>query len=258
MAHNIRETTVEIIESLDNHIAQVVQSCASLEEAAQRVTNFLFEVYEDSIMMIRFFATIPFHQLPVSTQRAANTLAEAEGITALMRDDTPVLTLLGARGGVEMQNVKLSFGIPLVSPEFIASIPMIAELLTELGFPVNGQKRMRPGIGKNGDFETTSISFLSGIFYVPDAQHAVNARGEKIISAVDRIAACSSDILSKVQTIFGIGGAYIQGSFMTIIVFSRESLDRKTVELFMPVAKFFKTSTIKLVMKGKFFHKEEN
>jgi hypothetical protein len=252
MSEKISATTVKTIADFKDTIKDLLTPCVSLEEAAQTFTNFLFEEFEESIILIRFFATIPFGKLRASTKTSVSNLADTEGITSLIDDDTPVLTLLGVRGGQEIRNSRQYFGIPLASTDFIASIPMISQLLKELGFDLNWDKKKKSVI-QDKDIETSSIGFLSGVFYVLDAQHAMNANGEKLLSAVDRIAAYNIENISDVETIFGIGGAYVSGPFIAIIVFSKESLHKQTVEQFMPLANYFKTSTVKLALAEQFF-----
>ncbi len=252
MSRKISDTNVETIKTLKEKIEKVLRACSSLEEAAQTFTNLLFEEFEEAIVLIRFFATIPFKKLPISLQFAVNKLADVEGMTTLINDDTPVLTLLGSRGGEEIRNFRQYFGIPLASTDFIDSIPMVSQLLKELGFDLNWEKDRGKTIQER-DIETNSTGFLSGVFYIPDAQHAVNTKGEKILSVLDRVATYNLETISEVETIFGVGGAYISGPFIAIILFSQESLEKEVVERFMPLANYFKTSTLKLVLNGRIF-----
>lgn len=253
MPQKLRDTTGETIKALKQSIETSVKACVSLEEAAQTFTNLLWEEFGESIILVRFFVTLPFSTLPDRYQRSVGQLAEGEGVTPLLGDHTPVLTLLGSRGGEEIRNVKQYFGLPLVSYGFIESIPMISDFLKELGFSLNGEKASRNNTQDTGDIETNSVSFLSGVFYVPEAQHAVNGKGERIFSAFDRIAAYNSENFSEIQTIFGIGGAYISGPFIAILICTKEALEKKMVEQFIPVANYVKTSTTKLVLGDKIF-----
>jgi hypothetical protein len=253
MSKNIGETTIKTIRDFGKQINSTLKTCTSLEEAAQKFVNFLFEEFEESIVLIRLFATIPFGMLPASNQNIVTKLADAEQMTPLIRDDTPVLTLLGSRGGEEIRNCKQYFGIPLTSLEFVQSMPFIANLLKELGYELEWNERQTSLIQER-DIETDSIGFLSGVFYVPDAQNAVNAKGEKILLTVDRIAVYNTNALSEVETIFGVGGAYIgDDSFIVIAIFSRETFGEIIVKRFMPIANYFKTATLKLIAEGKLF-----
>lgn len=253
MPQRLRDTTVETIRTLKQSIETSVKACVSLEEAAQTFTNLLWEEFGESIILVRFFVTLPFSTLPDRYQRSVAQLAEGEGITPLLGDHTPVLTLLGSFGGEEIRNVKQYFGLPLVSYGFIESIPMISDLLRELGFSLNGKKEPGDNTQDAGDVETKSVSLLSGVFYVPHTQHAVNGKDERMLLAFDRIAAYNSKSLSEIQTIFGIGGAYISGPFIAILICTKEALERKMVEQFIPVANYVKTSTTKLVLENKIF-----
>jgi hypothetical protein len=252
MPEKISAITAKKITDLKETINTLLQPCESLEEAAQTFTNFLFEEFEASIILTRFFTTIPFGKLRAPTQTSVITLAKREGIASLIKDDTPVLTLLGTRGGREIQNSRQDFGIPLTSADFVASLPMISQLLKELGFGLNWDTKKEPVV-QGHNIDTSSSGFLSGMFYVPDAQHAMNARGEKLLSAVDHIAAYNTECLSDVETIFGIGGAYVSGPFIAIMVFSKEALDKRTVELLTPLANYFKTPTVKMAFDEHFF-----
>jgi hypothetical protein len=254
MPQKLGETTIATITAFKQSIAPTLQSCLSLEEAVQTFTNLLGEAFGESIILVRCFVTLPFGTLPTRYQQAVVQLAAGEGITSLLGTQTPVLTLLGSLGGEEIRNVKQYFGLPLVSSGFIASIPMIAELLRELGFSLDGPKGSENPTQDTGDIETNSGKFFSGIFYVPDAQHAVNGKGESILSALDRIAIYHSDRLAEIQTIFGIGGGgYLSGPFMTILICTNEALAKNTVEQFVPIANYVKTATIKFLLNEHLF-----
>jgi len=88
---------------------------------------------------------------------------------------------------------------------------------------------------------------MSGVFYVPDAKTTVDAKERKIIAATEFVENYA------VKTVFGTGGAYMGGTFITIIAFTRESLEKSLVEPFILVVNYFKTSTMRLVMEGKIF-----
>jgi hypothetical protein len=57
-----------------------------------------------------------------------------------------------------------------------------------------------------------------------------------------------------VKTVFGIGGGYLGGdTFVTNIVLTREMVEKRQVERFMPVVNTFKTGTMSLVFAKKVF-----
>jgi hypothetical protein len=73
MSKSISETTLETMRGLGQYIDETVRACHSLEEAAQKFVNVLFEEFEESIVLIRMFATIPFGTLSASNQRIVTT-----------------------------------------------------------------------------------------------------------------------------------------------------------------------------------------
>ncbi len=254
MPYTLRHTTVQTIQVIESKMPALLKGCATLEGAAQTMTNFLFEEYEDSILLIRFFTTMPFGTLPKTIQKTALRYPREEAVISLIHEETPVLTLVGLRGGVEMRNVKYNFAIPLVSKEFLHSIPMISQLLEALGFelpheilaPKNTDRRPRDGApAPPGD--------LSGIFYLTDVQQSARRETYQIVSEAERIAIYTPDILSNIDTIFAIGGAYCQGPVIAVVIFSKESLEQATARVFIPLIKSFTFSTQHLIEQEKLF-----
>jgi hypothetical protein len=71
------------------------------------------------------------------------------------------------------------------------------------------------------------VSRLRGSFYVRDAATDLDSSGRKIIASQDFVAQ------HKVQTVFGFGGGYLATSaFVVFIVFTREIIEKETVEQF--------------------------
>ena len=118
MSQTFNDISIETIKQLKQRIERLLPPCSSLEEAAQKFTNLLFEEFQDSLILVRLFATIPFGQLSESHQRIIVELAETEGIESLLQEETPVLTLLGTSGVEEAHHNRLHFkqhlGVPLV------------------------------------------------------------------------------------------------------------------------------------------------
>lgn len=216
------------------------------EEASQACTDVLFGRFAESLPLVRVFATIPFGALSRRKQQIAEAMVHGKGAAAQLVEQTPVLTLFGTRGDQPAWNDRrTSKGhevIPLASPEFIDSVPMIARLLTELGAdPGRGAadpKRVAEGVLPGG---------LGGVFHVDDAATAVDAAGRKIIGSQDFVRD------SGVRTVFGVGGTYSGGTVVAIILFTREALPRSVSHRFLPIVNHFKSLTLNYVVRGKFF-----
>lgn len=249
----ICEATRETLAALKTRIDQELAQCRSLEEAGQTFTNLVFETFEESLTILRFFATIPYGALPPAYQSVVDMMVNSHANTVDMQEDSPVLTLLGTRGGEEdLRNTRHAFGIPLSSAEFVDSIPIVSYLLQEIGCDLNWEKHQRHRLEEH-DVETESTGFLAGMLYVPDAQHAVDGNGEKLLRVVDQLPLYSMASILDVHTIFGIGGSYITGPYIAAIFFSREDLTKHQVERLMPLANYFKIATLTLASDEKIF-----
>ncbi len=112
----------------------------TLEAAAERSVEFFRRELVDergqpACALVRFFKTHPYRDLP-------------EGLQAVVREASPeavsipdlrCLTLVATRGDEEDWNSRLTSrghrAIPLMSVEMVQQAPMIAQLITQLGFP---------------------------------------------------------------------------------------------------------------------------
>lgn len=244
----IGDVTVFSINALRSKIEERIKGCAYLEDAAQKYTDVMYEEFEDSIVLVRFFATCPFGKLPVPNQKFVTRLTASAGISSLVNDQMLVLSLLGTRGERAAWNNRHRsqghVGIPLASGAFIEAIPMMSRLLKELGLNLDWID--------SGDTKVVAktIGAMAGVFYVPDAKTAVDQKGRKIIAAQDFVSG------HNVKTVFGLGGGYLTSSvFASNIVFCREAIEKSQVELFIPVMNTLKTGTMRLASHRKIFAK---
>ena len=60
--------------------------------------SILYEALQESIILARFFATIPFEELPEPNKQFVMNIAHSADISELIREQTMVLSLLGTRG----------------------------------------------------------------------------------------------------------------------------------------------------------------
>ena len=235
----------ENMKVLGTTLQSSVKSCTCLEQAAQKWTDLMYQEFSDSIVLSRVFATIPFGELPDFNQKFVTTLASSKNITTLLNDDLPVLSLLGSRGRKAAWNDRRSsqghIGIPLASADFIESIPMVSRLLKELGVDFAWLKEFDTDIVKE------KIGTISGLFYVPDAPTSVDAKGRKIIAAQDFVQS------NSVKTVFGMGGGYLRGTIIVMIVFTDEVLEERDIERFMGLVNYFKSPTQAFVREKKIF-----
>ena len=215
---------------------------ATLEAAAQGTVKAIYEQFQESMVLVRLFVTIPFAGLPPEVQAAANEMAaSAAQATA---GHTPVLTLLGTYGDEESwrdrRRSRGHVGIPLVSSTFISAIPMLARLLEELGVDIEWFD--------SADLKTFVEAglFKSGSFHVSDATSVVDARGRKVIAAQEFVQR------HGVQTVFGAGAAFLGTPNMSaLICFTREPLEPEVSQAALTAVSQFRAMTQGLVNAGK-------
>ncbi|OGV59140.1 MAG: hypothetical protein A2X49_02270 [Lentisphaerae bacterium GWF2_52_8] len=235
-----------VLNSLKAKIEEKLHKCATLEEAAQNFLSVLYDEFAASTILIRLFATVRFKNLPAQNQDFVSALAKAKGVFPLINEKTPVLSLLGSRGRMAKWNDRRKsaghVGIPLVSKDFLDSIPMMSRLLKELGVEINWIDA--------GDTKIVvkTRGNAAGVFFVLDATSAEDSQGRKIISAQDFVEEYN------IKTVFGFGGEYgVCDTFITTIIFTDETIDKSQAEQFMFLINMFKSATTSLALKGRIF-----
>ena len=207
----------------------------SVEESAQTFADELANRYS-TVVLARVFLVLPFASLLAGDRVAATALAnEDSGLTA----KTPVLTLLGTAGREpEWKNRKRSAGhraIPLLSSAHVQGIPMLAKLLADLEVNLAGLDDGKP---------IATRRMLGGrncAFFVPDALTSQDDAGRHIIPARDFVQN------NGIRTVFGMGGAYADGTLAAAVVFTSEAIDRAIVDRFPSVISNFKMATATLL-----------
>jgi len=138
-------------------------------------------------------------------------------------------------------------GIPLTSNQFISGIPMMAQLLTDLGMPL-----FQPGKRADSGIASASALKMVGQFYVADALTGIDAQGRKIIS--------SQDFVTKyeVKTVFGLGGVSSPGDNVNLvmIIFCRKKVEQQSVIGLIPLIGTIVASTISLIQDNLLFTNE--
>jgi hypothetical protein len=224
--------------ALERRFQRAIHRAPSLEVAAQRYVETVYTGLQDSIALLRLFATVRFRELPARNREFVRALGEATGAAHAITEDTLVLSLLGTMGAepawCDRHQSANHVGIPLVSREFVAAIPMIARLLKQLGVELDWIDRKDTAIvGK-------TFGVQSGVFYVADAATAVDSQKRKIIAAQDFVARYG------IESVWGVGGGYVGTPVYAIITaFCRDHLDEHIDR--------FKAETLSLVQSGHIF-----
>ena len=220
-----------------------VSGAATFEAAAGVVVRELYASYEESTALARVYIVLPYAKLDDGNRAFVDALTESAGQPPLSAS-TPVLTLAATRGArPEWSDRTLSAGhrgIPLISPTFVHAIPMLAGLLKEIGVELDF-------VETKAALNTQRLLANNGVFFVGDAAAAKDDEQRLLIPAQDFVTE------QNVKSVFGMGGAYGDGTLAVIILFTREALSRAKVERLTPLISLLKSETARLVADGKVF-----
>jgi hypothetical protein len=216
-----------------------------LQGALQRFCELFYAAFPDTAL-IRVFGTVPMGRLGSREREFVHDLIARESRGFELFEGDPILTLFGTRGiEPEWCDRKASrdhLAIPLSSEEFIAEIPMLSRLLSELGFTSirarNGTWQFVSRLDASGD----------GLFFVGDARTATDERGRLIIPA--------SDFVDRygIRSVFGFGGEVATQSMMlAVIVFARTVLSREDAACFVPLFDRLRSATESMLQRQALF-----
>lgn len=241
---SLQHATLEI-RVMQTQLRERLAQETSLASAAQRCVDRVYEEWRESLALVRLYATVPYQRLPSTERGFVDALAERTQTTALLQEETRCLTLLGTRGARPAWDHRLQsqghIAIPLVSATFIEELPMVAALLNEVGVPPARLVRTRGVIPSEG------LGALRGQFFVEDAKTAKDARGRLVIPAQDFVAA------QGVETVFGVGTEHADGSFLAMLFFCTERLEKESLGAFTGLLGAFTAATTRLVLQRQFF-----
>ncbi len=198
---------------------------ASMEEAAQKVTRYLYDHLREQgskrrcCALVRLFKTHSYSQLPAELRAFAESMS---GDTAL-GPNTRCLTLLASAGDELQWNSRRTSGthqcIPLASEAMLGQFPMIAGLISQLGLTTTEFLQAGPEIVS----ELEQRKF--GIF------HVRSAPGSSFIPAQDDFVTPHS-----IASVLGLGGVLANGDFFALIIFTHTTVPVPTAEMFRTIA----------------------
>jgi hypothetical protein len=197
----------------------------SMEETANRIVRYLYEELGDqqtgerACALVRFYKTHAYGELPSELREFASDILGGD----VPPPTTKCLTLLATAGERPEWNARhTSVGhqaIPLPSPELVARLPMIAQLIKQFGIEIQTLLAADPATM----VDLTQQTF--NVFYVPDAVGSPNipAQAEFVIP-------------SGIRSVLGFGGVLSSSNLFAIILFSKAPISRETAEMFKPLA----------------------
>jgi len=207
---------------------------ATVAAAAQGFASLLVDTFA-TIALARLFLVVPCRQLPA---------AERALVAPELSPATPTLALLGTAGREAAWNDRTrSVGhraIPLVDRETVHGAPMIAKLLGDLEVNL-------ASLAGGGPIATRlMIGGRNGMFYVPEARTTRDELGRPIIDP-----AFASQ--HAIESVFGMGGAYLDGTLAIAILFCTEHVDRGLADRYSSFIGAFKIATMTAQRDGAIF-----
>ncbi|HEV3109768.1 MAG TPA: hypothetical protein VGY99_04665 [Candidatus Binataceae bacterium] len=198
---------------------------ASMEEAGQRVTGYLYQRLRESAsnnracVLVRSFKTHAYAGLSQDLRDFAVSMAAGTAIDK----DTKCLTLLATSGDEPQWNSRRTSkghrAIPLISEAMVGQFPMIAQLIRQLGLATSDFIRTRDQIIK----ELDQRKF--GVFHVPVATNSPFIPAQNDFVAPYGVA-----------SVLGFGGMLPDGDLFVVIIFARVPIPASTAEMFRTIA----------------------
>lgn len=225
--------TLDVFNQIKAEVEQKIVGKTHLEQVAQQITHTLYENFKESMALVRVYVSVPYMQLPMFNQQFVLDLANKTGISTQIKATTPILSLMGTSGIESAWNDRLQskghIGIPLVSTDFIGNIPMMAQLLKDLGADIEGMNK------GEADFTTNVVANIQGLFFVDDASTKLDGLGRKVIAAQDFVEQYG------IKAVFGFGGKMtFSQNFMVVVCFTKEKIDSAKANAFLMLNSPFK------------------
>jgi signal transduction histidine kinase/CheY-like chemotaxis protein/HPt (histidine-containing phosphotransfer) domain-containing protein len=211
----LREATVCGLE-----LRKLVAGSGSMEEAAGRITRALYETLVDgstgarACALVRFFKTHAHEALDAPAARFAATRLRGPASPELR-----CLALLGTAGDAPEWNARTSsrshLAIPLPSKAAVEGIPMLRQVVAQLGLSVDLIVKPDPGLLSAVEPRAYRV------FLVPDA------RGSPWIPAQEDFV-----VPHGIRSVVGFGGVLPSGDVFIVVLFLRLALSREVADLF--------------------------
>jgi hypothetical protein len=197
----------------------------SIEEIAGRMVSLLYSEFVDSrsgtpaCALMRFYLTVDYAELDEDLRAFGDRLMAGHQLSP----DTQCLTLLATKGEEEAWNSrKTSIGhqtIPLPSQQVVQAIPMISQLISQMGLDVATVIAPDPAVVLELEQRTYNV------FFIPEAA------GNPYIPAQEGFV-----IPNRIRSVLGFGGLLPSGKVYALLMFTRVPVSRAVADIFRNAA----------------------
>jgi PAS domain S-box-containing protein len=201
------------------NVASSMESAAELLVSYFRNTFIDAQTSEKSCALVRCFKTHRFKDLPLELRdRASKTISNE----TLNLGELPCLTLLATGGDLsEWQDRSSSAShavIPLESVAIVERVPMISQLIVQMGLEIGAVLSPTKELILEGDERAY------GVF------HVENAVGSPSIPSQNFV------VKHGIRSVLGFGGLLPSGDLFVMILFTRAHVSQETANLFRTIA----------------------
>lgn len=214
-------------------LREIGRMCTSMEDVAEKIVGFFYDNFQDAVTherelaLVRFYKTHPYGRL-ANWQRGFADRTFPQHIT---QPHTKCLVLVATAGEKdEWNSVGASRGhqvVPLPNEEAVRAMPMIAQVINDLGYEFDQVLSTQPG------FIVAEETRSYNVFFVADAV------GSPYIPA-------QSDFVIPfgIQSVIGFGGMLPSGSLFVVIMFAKSKIPLSTAEIFKSLAVSVKVAIV--------------
>jgi len=209
----IESFEVDDVRAFGDRIRSLGTGAGSMEDAAQRVAQFLYDELRDhdgerACALVRVYKTHPFGELPQPVQDFVGEPLDPE---------VRCLTLLGTVGDRPAWNDRRRSeghqAIPLTSEHVVEQLPMVQQLIVQLGLEVTTVVRPDPEQARELSQRTYDV------FHVADADESPYVPAKDFVRA------------NGIRSALGFGGMLYSGDFYAVVMFSRVPVSADTAQL---------------------------
>jgi hypothetical protein len=214
-------------------IRKIGKNCNSMEEVSTQIASFFYETFfderslEKDFSLVRIFKTHAFGKLDIKLRKFASKNSLGQVINAA----TKCLTLIATTGDDKRwRDRECSTGhkaIPLSSEDVVNTLPMIRNLIRQLGLDIKTVLNPDPEIIQDLAEKTFNVFLVSP------------ALGSANIPAQEEFV-----VPFHIQSVLGFGGVFPGGDIFTVIVFSKKIITEEIAALFKTIALSVKVSLL--------------
>lgn len=218
--YDLTNFTIREMSECGKAMRALSKGSASMEETAGRIVRHLYDGLVDAgggraSALVRLFKTHPFRDLDSELQDFSRILLGGEPPSP----DMKCLALLATAGDkAEWNSRKHSQGhkaIPLPSEEALHQVPMVSNLITQLGIPLGMVIKPDPELLLDMEQKTYNV------FHVPEVL------GSPYIPAQQEFV-----VPCGIRSVLGFGGLLPSGEMFAVIMFFKVPISREAANLF--------------------------